>query len=63
MLLQLRQRALRKARGTGLTPTEKQELQQRWDAYWNEVVVNLGYLPLTIHWWVPITSNSFVCLP
>jgi len=50
MLLQLRQRALRKARGTGLTPTEKQELQQRWDAYWNEVVVNLGYLPLTIHW-------------
>ncbi|KAF5359846.1 hypothetical protein D9756_003509 [Leucocoprinus leucothites] len=49
-LLQLRQKALRKAKGTGLTPSEKQELAQRWDAWWSEVVVNLGYLPLTIHW-------------
>ncbi|KAF8071782.1 hypothetical protein FPV67DRAFT_897022 [Lyophyllum atratum] len=49
-LLQLRQRNLRKAKGVGLTPAEKQELQQRWDAYWSEVITNLGYLPLTIHW-------------
>lgn len=49
-LIQLRQRALRKAKSTGLTPIEKQELQQRWDAYWSELIANLGYLPLTIHW-------------
>ncbi|KAF9450081.1 hypothetical protein P691DRAFT_702051 [Macrolepiota fuliginosa MF-IS2] len=49
-LLQSRQKALRKAKGTGLTPSEKQEIAQRWDAWWSEVVVNLGYLPLTVHW-------------
>jgi len=52
-LLRSRQKALRKARGTGLTAMEKQELGQRWDGWWSEVVVNLGYLPLTIHWCVP----------
>ncbi|KXN86050.1 hypothetical protein AN958_10526 [Leucoagaricus sp. SymC.cos] len=50
LLLQSRQKALRKAKGTGLTFSEKQELAHRWDAWWSEVVVNLGYLPLTIHW-------------
>ncbi|EKM78827.1 hypothetical protein AGABI1DRAFT_114405 [Agaricus bisporus var. burnettii JB137-S8] len=49
-LLRSRQKALRKAKSTGLTPAEKEELTQRWDAWWSEVVVNLGYLPLTIHW-------------
>jgi len=49
-LLQSRQKALRKAKGTGLTPSEKQEIAQRWDAWWSEVIVNLGYLPLTVHW-------------
>lgn len=49
-LLELRQRNLRKAKGVGLTLAEKQELRQRWDAYWSEVITNLGYLPLTIHW-------------
>ncbi|KAF5372789.1 hypothetical protein D9615_010135 [Tricholomella constricta] len=49
-LLQLRQRSLRKAKGVGLTPAEKQELKQRWDAYWSELITNLAYLPLTIHW-------------
>lgn len=53
-LLQLRQRALKKAKGTGLTPAEKQELQQRWDAYWSELIANLGNLPLTVHWYVLI---------
>lgn len=48
-LLQLRQRTLKKAKGTGLTPAEKQELQQRWDAYWSELIANFGNLPLTIH--------------
>jgi hypothetical protein len=49
-LIKMRERTLRKAKGTGLTPAEKTELQQRWDTYWNEVVVNVGYLPLTVHW-------------
>lgn len=54
LLLQQRQRSLRKAKGTGSAAAEKQELNQRWDAYWNEIVVNLGYLPLTIHWCVHV---------
>ncbi|GLB40261.1 putative peroxisomal biogenesis factor 11 (PEX11) [Lyophyllum shimeji] len=49
-LLRLRERNLRKAKGVGLTPAEKQELKQRRDAFWSEVITNLGYLPLTIHW-------------
>lgn len=49
-LLRSRYRTLRKSKGTGLTAAEKQELQQRKDAFWSEVVINLGYLPLTIHW-------------
>ena len=49
-LLRQRYNSLRKAKGTGLTPGEKLEMRQRWDAFWSEVVINLGYLPLTIHW-------------
>jgi len=49
-LLKQRYNTLRKAKGTGLTPAEKFEMRQRWDAFWSEVVINLGYLPLTIHW-------------
>lgn len=49
-ILQQRQLMMKKAKGTGLTQTEKQELKQRWDAFWSEVVINVGYLPLTIHW-------------
>ncbi|KAG6840582.1 hypothetical protein C0991_005722 [Blastosporella zonata] len=49
-LLQARQRNLRKGKGTGLSSADKRELKQRWDAYWTELVTNLAYLPLTIHW-------------
>ncbi|KAF8910563.1 hypothetical protein CPB84DRAFT_1672521 [Gymnopilus junonius] len=49
-LLKQRHNSIRKAKGTGLTREEKMEMQQRWDAFWSEVVINLGYLPLTIHW-------------
>ncbi|KAG5649962.1 hypothetical protein H0H81_001309 [Sphagnurus paluster] len=49
-LLQARERNLRKAKGVGLTAAEKQELKQRWDAYRSELITNLAYLPLTIHW-------------
>lgn len=55
-LLQARERAISKAKrgpgGTGISAAEKKELGDRWDAFWNEVVVNLGYLPLTVHWLV-----------
>ncbi|KAF8655056.1 hypothetical protein AX16_003257 [Volvariella volvacea WC 439] len=49
-LLLLRQRTLKKGKGTGLSTEEKQELAQRWDAWWTDVLVNVGYFPLTIHW-------------
>jgi hypothetical protein len=49
-LLVLRHRNMRRAKGSGLTPAEKDELRQRWDAYWSQVIINLADLPLTIHW-------------
>ncbi|KAG6902855.1 hypothetical protein C0995_010740 [Termitomyces sp. Mi166 len=49
-LLRARQRNLRKGKGTGMSSTEKKEMQQRWDAYWSDFVTNLGYFPLTLHW-------------
>lgn len=48
-LLLQRERSLKK----GKTPAmagELEDLSRRWDAYWNEMVVNLGNLPLSIHW-------------
>lgn len=30
---------------------EAEELQKRWDALWSEIVVNVAYLPLTLHWY------------
>lgn len=50
MLLKRRERTLKKAKSTVPNNGEKEELQERWDALWNELLVNLGYLPLTIHW-------------
>ena len=50
-LLKQRHSSIRKAKGTGLTSEEKKEMAQRWDAFWSEVIINLGYLPLTIHWY------------
>lgn len=49
-LLKQRHSSIRKAKGTGLTREEKMEIRQRWDAFWSEVIINLGYLPLTVHW-------------
>jgi len=50
-LLQLRERSLIKAKGKAPAVTgELEELGKRWDSYWNEVIANIGYLPLTIHW-------------
>lgn len=50
-LLQLRERSLSKAKGKASAVSgELEELRQRWDSYWNEILVNVGYLPLTVHW-------------
>jgi hypothetical protein len=48
-LLRKRQRALNR-----LSPSEKErvELARRWDAWYNELVVNMSYLPMTFHWYV-----------
>ena len=58
-LLKQRQQALRKGKGTGLNKSEKDEMKQRWDAFWSEVVINLGYLPLTIHWYGDLLMLNF----
>ncbi|KAF9533903.1 hypothetical protein CPB83DRAFT_757093 [Crepidotus variabilis] len=50
-LILQRYASMRRANGgTGLSDDNKAEMKQRWDAYWSEVVINLGYLPLTVHW-------------
>jgi hypothetical protein len=54
-LLRKRQRALNR-----LSPSENEraEVARRWDAWYNELAVNLSYLPMTIHWYVfPRLSN------
>ena len=56
-LLRSRERALNKVKGKGKASdeeAEKTDLARRWDALLNELVVNLGYLPLTLHWYVSI---------
>lgn len=54
VLLKRRAKALSKEKGVsvagGTLSEERKELGRRWDAWWNELAVNLGYLPLTVHW-------------
>ncbi|ETW83424.1 hypothetical protein HETIRDRAFT_241554, partial [Heterobasidion irregulare TC 32-1] len=47
-LLLRRERVLSKEKVKG---QEHAELERRWDAWWNELAVNVGYLPLTVHWY------------
>jgi len=52
-LLKIREKALSKAKGKAKAideTAEKTELASRWDALVNELAVNIGYLPLTLHW-------------
>lgn len=58
-LLLMRQRTLRKAKGTAPTEVEKQELSKRWDSYWSELVLNTANLPLALHWYAPRLFFSF----
>jgi hypothetical protein len=50
-LLVKRQRALDKLSSREkLQPQERVEIARRWDAWYNELAVNLSFLPMTIHW-------------
>jgi len=50
-LLVKRQRALDKLNSREkLQPQERVELGRRWDAWYNELAVNLSFLPMTVHW-------------
>jgi hypothetical protein len=50
-LLVKRHRALDKLSAREkLQPQERAELVRRWDAWYNELAVNLSFLPMTIHW-------------
>lgn len=49
VLLQQHQRQLKKSKTT-LTELEQKEVDARWDTYWSELAVNVGYAPLTLHW-------------
>jgi hypothetical protein len=63
-LLQLRERSLVKAKGKApAVAGELEELRKRWDSYWNEIITNIGYLPLTIHWCVLPSSLSCSARP
>ncbi|KAK7690443.1 hypothetical protein QCA50_005541 [Cerrena zonata] len=48
-LLTMTQRSLGRSK-TPAALAEREELRKRWDAFWSEVVVNVSYVPLTIHW-------------
>ena len=49
-LLVKRQRELDKLSSREkLQPQERAELVRRWDAWYNELAVNLSFLPITIH--------------
>ena len=61
-LLVKRQRALEKLSAREkLQPQERAELARRWDAWYNELAVNLSYLPMTIHWSALSPFSGSVC--
>lgn len=43
---------------SGASPTEKEEIRKRKNAIFNEWIVNLAYLPQTIHWYAPLPHSS-----
>ncbi|KAF9243424.1 hypothetical protein BU15DRAFT_86395 [Melanogaster broomeanus] len=47
-LLLMREKHLKK--GKGVVIEDKEDLRNRWDAFWNEFVANSANLPLAIHW-------------
>jgi hypothetical protein len=37
---------------------ERAEIARRWDKWYNELAVNLSFLPMTIHWYISISFHS-----
>jgi hypothetical protein len=54
-LLIKKQRALSRL---GSVEKERAELVHRWDRWYNELAVNLSFLPMTIHWYVSFPFHS-----
>jgi len=42
---------------------ERAELARRWDKWYNELAVNLSFLPMTIHWYVSVPFHSRLTYP
>jgi len=57
-LLLQRIKAMRKSRG--LTSAERKDIGQKWDAFYNELAVNLANLPLALHW---LVTSCLASLP
>ncbi|KAJ7158843.1 hypothetical protein C8R46DRAFT_402399 [Mycena filopes] len=49
-LLQMQNRTLRRKSKVPVTPSERRDLDRRWDAYWSSLLVNICNLPLALHW-------------
>jgi len=47
-LLLMKEKNLRKGKGTAAE--DKEDLRNKWDSFWNEVVANSANLPLALHW-------------
>lgn len=47
-LLLMKEKNLRK--GKGVVAGDKEDLRNKWDSFWNEVVANSANLPLALHW-------------
>lgn len=47
-LLLMKEKTLRK--GKGVVAEDKEDLRNKWDSFWNEVVANSANLPLALHW-------------
>ncbi|KAF8440387.1 hypothetical protein L210DRAFT_3539526 [Boletus edulis BED1] len=47
-LLLMKEKTLRK--GKGVVADDKEDLRNKWDSFWNEIVANSANLPLALHW-------------
>lgn len=47
-LLLMKEKTLRQ--GKGVVAEDKEDLRNKWDSFWNEVVANSANLPLALHW-------------
>ena len=53
-LLLMKEKNLRK--GKGVVAEDKEDLRNKWNSYWNEVVANSANLPLALHWLIGFSN-------